>query len=77
MDNSFKDSLHSLLQRESPYAEILQELQSGTKQVVRNSLVFKRMYGILYIHDHRQDSNFDFWRITVPENEVIKTVVHG
>ena len=41
LDNFFKDSLHSLLQHESPYAEILQELQSGIKQVVHNSLVFK------------------------------------
>ena len=75
LDNSFKDSLHYLLQHESPYAEILQELQNGTKQVVRNSLVFKRMHGILYIHDQIQDSNLDFWRIIVPENEVVKTQV--
>ena len=75
LDNSFKDSLHSFLQHESPYAEILQELQSGTKQVVRNSLVFKRIYGILYIHDQRQDSNLDSWQIIVPENQVIKTHV--
>ena len=75
MDSSFKNSLHSLLQHESPYAEILQELQGGSKQVVRNSLVFKRMHGILYIHDQSQDSDLDFWRMIVPENEVGKTQV--
>ena len=75
MDNSFKDSLHSLLQHESPYAEILQELQSGTIQVVRNSLVFKRMHGILYIHDQNQDVDLDFWRIVVPDDEQMKTQV--
>ena len=69
LDNSFKDSLHSLLQHESPYAEILQELQSGTRQVVRNSLVFKRMHGILYVHDQNQDVDLDFWRIVVPDDE--------
>ncbi|MCV6575657.1 MAG: RNase H-like domain-containing protein, partial [Cohaesibacter sp.] len=75
LDNSFKDSLHSLLQNESPYAEILQELQSGIRQVVRNSLVFKRMHGILYIHDQNQDVDFDFWRIVVPDDEEMKTQV--
>ena len=78
LGNSFKESLHSLLQHESPYAEVLQELQSDTKQVVPNSLVFKRMHGILYVHDQSQDSDLDSWRIIVPENEVVKTqVVHA
>ena len=43
--------------------------------MVRNSLVFQRMHGILYVHDQSQDSDLDFWRIIVPENEVIKTQV--
>ena len=51
LDNSLKNSLHSFLQHESPYAEVLQELQNGSKQVIRNSLIFKRMHGILLIHD--------------------------
>ena len=33
------------------------------------------MNGILYVHDQSQDSNLDFWRIIVPENEVVKTQV--
>ena len=75
LDNSFKDSLYSLLQHESPCAEILQELQSGSRQVVRNSLIFKQTHGILYVHDQSQDSGLDFWRVIVPENEVVKTQV--
>ena len=75
LDNSLKNSLHSFLQHESPYAEVLQELQNGSKQVIRNSLIFKRMHGILLIHDQRQDADLDFWRIVVPENERIKTQV--
>ena len=75
LDNSFKDSLHSLLQHESPYAEILEELQGGTKQVVRNSLIFKRMHKILYVHDQNQDTELDFWRIIVPDDERMKTQV--
>ena len=44
VDESLKISLHSLLQHESPYAEILEELNGGTKQVARNSLIFERMH---------------------------------
>ena len=47
VDESLKNSLHSLLQHESPYAEILEELNGGTKQVARNSLIFKRMRRII------------------------------
>ena len=75
VDESLKNSLHSLLQHESPYAEILEELNGGTKQVARNSLIFKRMHRILYVHDQNQDADLDFWRIVVPENEQIKTQV--
>ena len=75
IDNSLKNSLHSLLQDESPYADILQELQNGSRQVIHNSLVFKRMNGILFIHDPHQDTDLDFWRIVVPENSEIKSQV--
>ena len=70
-----KNSLHSFLQHESPYAEVLQELQNGSKQVIRNSLVFKRMHRILYVHDQSQDADLDFWRIVVPDNEQMKSQV--
>ena len=75
LDNSLKNSLHSFLQHESPYAEVLQELQNGSKQVIRNSLVFKLMHRILFIHDQSQDADLDFWRIVVPDNERVKTQV--
>ena len=35
LDNQFKNSLNSLLQHEIPYAEILEELSRGTRQVRR------------------------------------------
>ena len=75
LDNSLRNSLHSFLQHESPYAEILQELQNGSTQVIRNFFVFKRMHKILYVHDHSQDANLDFWRIVVPDNEQMKSQV--
>ena len=66
LDNSLKNSLHSALQNEVPYSEILQELSVGTRHVVRNNLIFKRMNFLLVVHDQSQDSELDFWRIVVP-----------
>ena len=67
--------MHSYLQHESPYAEILEELNEGTKQVSRNSLFFKRMHQILYVHDKNLDADLDFWQIVVPDNEQMKSQV--
>ena len=72
MDNQFKNSLYSFLQHEVPYAEILSELLGGMKQVKKNDLIFKRMNGLLFVHDQNQDVDIDFWRIVVPENFEIK-----
>ena len=66
LDNSFRNSLYSLLRNEAPYDEIIVELESGRAQVVKNNEVYKRMNGILAVHSHRQDAKLDFWRIVVP-----------
>ena len=72
LDNSLKNSLHTALQSESPYSEILQDLSGGTRQIVKNNLIFKRMNGMLVVHDQNQDAKLDFWRIVVPEMNEIK-----
>ena len=72
MDNSLKNSLHTALQSETPYSEILQDLSGGTRQIVKNNLIFKRMNGMLVVHDQNQDTELDFWRIVVPETNEIK-----
>ena len=56
LDNSFRNSLYSLLKNEAPYDEIIMELESGRAQVVKNDEVYKRMNGILAVHSHRQDA---------------------
>ena len=33
------------------------------------------MHRILYVHDQNQDTDLDFWRIVVPDNERTKTQV--
>ena len=75
LNNAFKNSLHSFLQHEVPYAKILEQLLGGTRQVQRNDLVVKRMNNLLFVHDQKQDVDIDFWRIVVPDNDEIKTQV--
>ena len=68
LDNSFRNSLYSLLRNEAPYDGIITELESGRTQVVKKDEVFKRMNGILAVHSHHQDAELDFWRILVPSD---------
>ena len=68
LDNSFLNSLYSLLRNEAPYDEIIAELESGRAQVVKNDEVYKRMNGILAVHSHWQHAELDFWRIVVPSD---------
>ena len=68
MDNSFQNSLYSLLRNEAPYDDIITELESGKMQVVKNNEVYKRMNGILAVHSHHQDAELNFWRIIVPSD---------
>ena len=72
LDTALKNSLHSSLQSEVPYSEILTELSAGTRQVVKNNLIYKRMNSLLVVHDQNQDADLDFWRIVVPDNPEIK-----
>ena len=72
LDNSFRNSLYSLLRNEAPYDEIIMELESGRTQVVKNDDIYKRINGILAVHSHRQDTEIDFWRIVVPSDASTK-----
>ena len=72
MDESFKNSLKSLLHQEAPYAENLKDLLGGTKQIKQKNLILKNRNGILFVHDQNQDNNLDFWRIIVPDKWEIK-----
>ena len=72
LDATLKNSLHSLLQSEVPYSQILTELSTGTIQIVINNLIYKRMNSLLVVHDQNQDTDLDFWRIVVPDSSSIK-----
>ena len=38
----------------------------------KNNLIFKRMNGLLLVHDPKQDVDIDFWKIVVPDDFEIK-----
>ena len=72
LDNSFKNSSCSALQNEVPYSEVLLNISGGMRQIINNNLIFKRMNQLLVVHDQNQDTELDFWRIVVAENDEIK-----
>ena len=41
LDDSFRNSIYSLLQNEIPYADIIQELESGRTNVKKGNEVYK------------------------------------
>ena len=72
LETTLKNSLHFFLQSEVPYSDILEELSAGTRQVIKNNLIYKRMNSLLVVHDQNQDADLDFWRIIVPDNPEIR-----
>ena len=71
LDNSFRNSLYSLLQQEVPYSEIIKELEAGRTNVKRNDEVYKMSNRILLVHQTGQRTELDYWRIVVPDNKEI------
>ena len=59
LDNSFRNSLYSLLQKEVPYSEIIQELEVGRTNVRRKDEVYKMSNRILLVHQTGQSTELD------------------
>ena len=72
LDNSFRDSLYSLLQQEVPYSEIIKELEARRTNVKRNDEVYKILNRVLLVHQTGQNTELDYWRIVVPYNKEIR-----
>ena len=72
LNPEIKNLLSSALHCETPYSQILQELEGGARQTILNNLILKIINSLLMIHDQKQDDSLDFWRIVVPEDEGIK-----
>ena len=57
LENSFRNSLYSLLKNEALYDDIITELKNGKTQVVKNNEVYKRMNDVFEVHSHHRDQS--------------------
>ena len=60
LDNSFRNSLYSLLQSERTYSEILEELSGGRTNVAKNDLIYLKVNGILVVKNRIHEKEVDF-----------------
>ena len=75
LDVQFKREVHSLLEKESPYMEILTELKRGGSRNKKTKEKLKMKRGILLIHKDGQDTDLDYWRIVIPDSKSMKNFV--
>ena len=75
LDVQFKNEVYSLLKNESPFDEILKELESGRVEVKRNNEKYKMKKGILVVHREDQDDEVDYWRTVIPDSTSVKNFV--
>ena len=75
LDVQFKKEVHSLLEKESPYMEILAELGEGRVEIKKNKEKFKIKRGMLVIHRDDQDTDLDYWRMIIPDSTSVKNFV--
>ena len=59
-ENSFQNSLYSFFKTETPYSDIMNELESGKTQVWKAHEVYKQTNWNLTIRLDKQDSQLDF-----------------
>ena len=72
LDDSFRNSIYSLLKNEIPYVDIIQELESGRTNVKKGSEIYKMVHKILLIHQTGQDVGIDYWRVVVPNDKTMR-----
>ena len=75
LDVQFKREIHSLLKKESPYMEILEELGEGRVEIKKNKEKFKIKRGMLVVHRDDQDTELDYWRMIIPDSTSVKNFV--
>ena len=72
LDDSFRNSIYSLLKNENPYVDIIQELESGRTNIKKGNEVYKMVNKILLIHQTGQDVGIDYWRVVVPNDKTMR-----
>ena len=72
LDDSFRNSIYSLLKNENPYVDIIQELESGRTNIKKGNEVYKMVNKILLIHQTGQDVGIDYWGVVVPNDKTMR-----
>ena len=75
LDVQFKNEVYSLLKSESPFDEILKELEGGRIEIKKNNEKYKIKKGMLVVHREDQDSDVDYWRTVIPDSTSVRNFV--
>ena len=75
LDVQFKNEIYSLLKNESPFDEILKELEGGRMEIKKNDEKYKIKRGMLVVHRENQDSEVDYWRTVIPDSTSVRNFV--
>ena len=75
LETDLKERMRAALSTESPYSEILLELESE-REVTRGREKFHIHNGLLFQHLSRiVNDDEEFWRVVVPNDQTIKTTI--
>ena len=76
IDNSFREKVYSLLQKEILYKEILEEMEStGKKRLIWGQEKYKPQKKLLMIHVTGHLEEVQYWRGVVPNNLDMKSLL--
>ena len=76
IDNSLRDRIHSLLQAEILYKEILEEMEStGKNEFIQGKEKYKLPKKLLMIHVTGQPEEVQYWRVVVPNDLEVKCLL--
>ena len=77
MDMETKVQWMQQLMSEDPYAQMIDQFSTDPecRELIRHTKKYRLKNGSLCVHEEDQDSNQQYWRIIVPDNQEIKTSV--
>ena len=71
-----KQQINSLLMSEEPYSTILEEINStGSREVSRGRMKYRRRNGLLCIHQEDQSEDVEYWRVVIPDDTDCKNKI--
>ena len=76
IENSLREKINSLLKQEILYKEILEEMEStGKNELIRGQEKFTLQKKLLMIHVTGQPEDVQYWRVVVPDDLDVKSLL--